>query len=43
MSSTLKKSFEENRDIKNDFSENRKRIDLLFRFLSPFEILDPKL
>ena len=39
----LKKFFEENHDIKNVFSENRKRIDPFFRFLSSFEVLDLKL
>ena len=39
---TLKKIFEENPDIKDDFGENRKRIDIFFRFLSSFEILDSK-
>ena len=38
---TLKK-FEENRDVKNDFSKNRKRIDHFFRFLPSFEDPDPK-
>ena len=30
----------ENRDIKDDFGEKRKRIDIFFRFLSSFEVLD---
>ena len=38
-SPTLKIFFEENRGIKNGFSKNCKRID---RFLSSFEVLDPK-
>ena len=39
---TLKIFFEENRDKKDDFGKNRKRIDLFFCFLSSFEILDLK-
>ena len=35
--------FQENTDLTNNFSENRKRIDQCFRFLKSFEILDPKL
>ena len=33
LNDTLKIFFEENRDIKNDFSENRKRIDLFLFFI----------
>ena len=39
---TLKKINEENRDVMDNFGENRKRIDIFFRFLSSFEVLDPK-
>ena len=34
--------FQENTDLVNNFSENRKRIDEFFSFLKSFEILDPK-
>ena len=43
LNATLKNFFEQNRNTKNYFNENCKRLIFFFDFLSSFEILDLQL